>query len=226
MVDIVANVAEYLRDRSREERAASFDYCFNYFQSYRSRDVSGLAEPENLEASCLHLGYYLASWGMLRGSTVLHTKSYRFFIPVIEAVAAEPPHVWDIDANRYDDRTIDTLLDLIERIRSAMTAKPLTGALAKVPTNTLVTKVVLGVFGSIPAFDTFFTRGLRSVTGKPVRLNAPTLRLIADFYQANAQTIDRQRVRTLDFARDHLTRLRYTRAKVIDMVLLIEGGGS
>ena len=107
-----------------------------------------------------------------------------------------------------------------------MTAMSSAGALAKVPTNTLVTKVILGVFGSIPAFDTFFTRGLRSVTGKPVRLNAPTLRLIADFYQANAQMIDRQRVRTLDFASDHLTRLRYTRAKVIDMVLLIEGGGS
>lgn len=155
MVDIVANVAEYLRDRNREERAASFDFCFNYFQSCRSRDVSGLAGPENLEASCLHLGYYLASWRMLRGSTVLHTKSYRFFIPVIEAIATEPPDIWDIDANRYDDRSIDTLLVLIERIRSAMTATPLAGALAKVPTNTLVTKVVLGVFGSIPAFDTF-----------------------------------------------------------------------
>jgi len=29
-------MAAYLRDRSREERAASFDYCFNYFQGFRS----------------------------------------------------------------------------------------------------------------------------------------------------------------------------------------------
>lgn len=226
MVAIVANVAEYLRDRSREERAASFDYCFNYFQSYRSRNVSGLAEPENLEASCLHLGYYLASWGMLRGSTVLHTKSYRFFIPVIEAIATEPPAIWDIDVNRYDERTIDALLGLIERISAALTAKPSAGGPAKLPTSTLVTKVLLGVFGSIPAFDTFFSRGLRSITDKPVRLNASTLQAIADFYRANSRAIDHERVRTLDFASDRLTRLRYTRAKVVDMVLLIEGGGS
>ncbi|MGH9089771.1 MAG: hypothetical protein ACRDZR_00080 [Acidimicrobiales bacterium] len=226
MVDIAANVASYLRDRSRDERAASFDYCFNYFQSYRPHDLTTLAEPENLEASCLHLGYYLASWGMLRGSTVLHTKSYRFFIPVIKTIAAEPAAIWDIDVDRYDDHTIDALLDLIERIRSAITAKPSGDELAKIPTNTLVTKVILGVFGSVPAFDTFFCRGLRSVTGKPVRLNVPTLLAVANFYSANARAIDRERVRTLDFASDHLTGLRYPRAKVIDMVFLIEGGGS
>ena len=227
MVDIAANVAEYLRDRSREERAASFDYCFNYFQGFRaSDDIAGLAQPANLEASCLHLGYYLASWGMLRGSTVLHTKSYRFFIPVIEAISAEPSEIWDIDVHRYNDHKVNALLELVERIRAAITAKPSAGELAKIPTNTLVTKVLLGVFGSIPAFDTFFTHGLRSVTGKAARLNQSTLLTIADFYRANARAIDQQRVRTLDFASDRLTRQRYPRAKVIDMVFLIEGGGS
>jgi len=57
-------------------------------------------------------------------------------------------------------------------------------------------------------------------------LNQSTLRAIADFYAANARAIDHERVRTLDFASDRLTRLRYPRAKVIDMVFLIEGGGS
>jgi hypothetical protein len=227
MLDIAANVAAYLRDRSREERAASFDYCFNYFQGFRaSDDIAGVGRPENLEASCLHLGYYLASWGMLRGSTVLHSKSYRFFIPVIEAIAEESSEIWDIDVHRYNDHTVNALLELTERVRTAITAKPSAGGLAKSPTNTLVTKVLLGVFGSTPAFDTFFTRGLRLVTGKPARLNQSTLRAIADFYAANARAIDHERVRTLDFASDRLTRLRYPRAKVIDMVFLIEGGGS
>lgn len=57
-------------------------------------------------------------------------------------------------------------------------------------------------------------------------MNQSTLRAIADFYAANARAIDHERVRTLDFASDRLTRLRYPRAKVIDMVFLIEGGGS
>jgi hypothetical protein len=49
---------------------------------------------------------------------------------------------------------------------------------------------------------------------------------IRDFYTANAVAVDQQRARTLDFASGRPTPLRYTRAKVIDMVFLIEGGGS
>lgn len=41
-------------------RSRSWDYCYNYFQDH--------PEPtQDLERSCLQLGYYLASWGMLRG---------------------------------------------------------------------------------------------------------------------------------------------------------------
>ena len=106
MIDVAANVAQYLGDRSPVERASSFDYCFNYFQRFRDSATTGrLADPEHLEASCLHLGYYLASWGMLRGSTALHTKSYRFFVPVIETIAEEPPPLWSIDADVYTEET-------------------------------------------------------------------------------------------------------------------------
>jgi hypothetical protein len=86
--------------------------------------------------------------------------------------------------------------------------------------------VLLGVFGSVPAFDTFFKRGFRTVTGKAVKMDQRTLGAIRDFYAANAATIDQQLVRTLDFASGRPTPLRYTRAKIIDMIFLIEGGGS
>ena len=227
MIEIAVNVAKYFGDRSPVERAASFDYCFNYFQSFRSCDIiETLALPSNIEASCLHLGYYLASWGMLRGSTMLHTKSYRFFAPVIEAIAQERPAVWGIDANKYTDANITKLLELKSRMSAAMTTKSAEGNLVTVPTDTLITKVLLGVFGSVPAFDTFFKRGFRTVTDRAVKVDQRTLRAIGDFYAANAAAIDQQRARTLDFARGQPTALRYTRAKVIDMVFLIEGGGS
>jgi hypothetical protein len=227
LINIAANVARYFGDRSPAERAASFDYCFNYFQDFRSRgEIDALALPPNIEASCLHLGYYLASWGMLRGSTVLHTKSYRFFVPVIQAIAQEPPSVWGIDVDQYADASIAELLQLKSRMRAAMAVTSPGGDPVTVPTDTLVTKVLLGVFGSVPAFDTFFKRGFRAVTDKAVKMDQRTLSAIGDFYAANAAAIDQQRARTLDFATGRLTRLRYTRAKIIDMVFLIEGGGS
>jgi hypothetical protein len=227
LVDIAENVNKYFGDRSPVERAASFDYCFNYFQGFRACDeINALASPLNIEVSCLHLGYYLASWGMLRGSTVLHTKSYRFFIPVIRAIAREPDAVWEIDVDKYTDANIAKLMELKNRMSSAMSVDSSAGNPATVPTETLVTKVILGVFGSVPAFDTFFKRGFRTVTDKAVKMDPRTLGVIRDFYTANAAAVDQQRAKTLDFASGRPTSLHYTRAKVIDMVFLIEGGGS
>jgi hypothetical protein len=226
MIDIAANVARYLGDRSPVERASSFDYCFNYFQRLRDCSATGaLAEPEHREASCLHLGYYLASWGMLRGSTSLHTKSYRFFEPVIEAIAEQPPSLWSIDADVYTEENISALIELRDRLATALTARPALDGTARAPTNTLVTKVMLGVFGSVPAFDTYFLRGFRTVTTKRATFSHQSLQAVGDFYEQNSAAIDAQRIPTLDAASGQFSRQCYTRAKVIDMVFLIEGGG-
>jgi hypothetical protein len=69
-VDIEANLAAFTGDLGPDARYASFDYCFNYFRSFREQDrTADIAAPQNLQMSCLQLGFYLASWGMLRGSS-------------------------------------------------------------------------------------------------------------------------------------------------------------
>lgn len=225
-IDIAANVAQYLGDRSPVERASSFDYCFNHFQRFRDSAATGtLADPEHREASCLHLGYYLASWGMLRGSTSLHTKSYRFFETVIETIAEQPPSLWSIDADVYTEENISALIKLRNRLATALTARPALDGAVRAPTNTLVTKVMLGVFGSVPAFDTYFVRGFRTVTTRRVTFSRRSLETVGDFYEQNSAAIDAQRIPTLDAASGQFTRRCYTRAKLIDMVFLIEGGG-
>lgn len=212
-LDVEANLREYLKARGPTDRYASFDYCFNYFQEHReagrARDLAG---PALLQQSCLQLGFYLASWGMYRGSTVLLQRSVRHLVPVIEAIAHSPDSAWDIDANGYSSEAIDVLLDIDRRIRAA---------LHETATDTLITKIMLGVFGSVPAFDAYFRAGSgwRSFTRS-------TLAAIGSFCRENAEVIDRFLVPTLDFASGRETTRRYTRAKVIDMAFFIEGGGS
>lgn len=80
---------------SRTSRSRSWDYCYNYFQDQ--------PEPtQDLERSCLQLGYYLASWGMLRGSTFLFAETnmhhYGQAIRVIEDLN---PTMREIDADSY-----------------------------------------------------------------------------------------------------------------------------
>lgn len=62
--------------RKPNERLASFDYCYNYFYLfYKKGKISELASKENLQTSCLQLGFYLASFGTMRGSTFLIKKA-------------------------------------------------------------------------------------------------------------------------------------------------------
>jgi hypothetical protein len=208
-MDLDANLRRYLDDRRPNERYASFDYCFNYFQSFReSGDVSALASPANVQLSCLHLGFYLASWGMLRGSAELLQKSARHLIPVIEVVARTDTPFWELDAQCYTESNIQRLRELAGTICQAQPGM----------SDILVTKIMLGVFGSVPAFDTNFRRGCRVATFGP-----SALRKIGAFYQDHAEVINAYRVPTLDFVSGERTQRSYTRAKVIDMAFFIEG---
>jgi hypothetical protein len=208
--DIKGNLDAFLCRRAPTARYASFDYCFNYFQDARdARETAGLAEGDRIELSSLHLGFYLASWGMMRGSGGLHGHSLQELVPVVRVIADEPPATWELDVPGYSDTGIAAVLALGERIRSAYTfhASPI-----------LVTKTMLGVFGCIPAFDRFFRYGF----GRAV-LNRTTLAKISDFYKANKNALTAQPIHTLDFATRQDTHRCYTQAKIIDMVFFQEG---
>jgi hypothetical protein len=221
-MDLEGNILQYLRgsadgrDRGRHpgERYASFDYCFNYFQSFREAGkTSELAAPARLEMSCLQLGFYLASWGMLRGSSFLLQKSLQAYEPVINAIATMDDGVWEIDAHCYSEANITMLL----KCRDVLVRE--FGRQYK-PSDTLVTKVMLGVFGNVPAFDIFVKRAL-GVSG----LGPRALQKVSSFYRANSEVIERYRAKisTLAFATGQVTSRRYTRAKVMDMAFFIEG---
>jgi hypothetical protein len=77
---------------------------------------------------------------------------------------------------------------------------------------------MLGVFGSVPAFDTNFKTGF-GVYG----FGESSLMRVGRFYQENAELIDRNRVPTIDFDTGTDSNRRYTRAKVIDMIFFVEG---
>lgn len=210
--DVKANIEQYLGDRDPTARYASFDYCYNHFQSYRERgDITAVASTETMELSCLHLGFYLASWGMLRGSTDLLQRSIRHFEGVIEAIAEAPPAIWQIDANDYGDEAWTNIRDFRDRVRLALPNKT---------SDILVTKIMLGVFGCVPAFDTYFKNGSGLST-----FGQGALRRVERFYREHAEIIERYRVPTLAFAAGGTTTRNYTRAKVVDMIFFIEGAG-
>jgi hypothetical protein len=221
-MDIDRNIALFMGDGDPQPggRYASFDYCFNYFQAFREQDrVEEIAARGNMQVSCLQLGFYLASWGMFRGQSVLRGRSLQQFRPVVESISTTPQMIWEIDADSYSPDTCRALVDTASDIRRALQFPH-----DKWPSATLVTKIMLGVFGNVPAFDTWVRAGLRA-EGLVGRFGPRALQRIGCFYQDHSQVIDRNRIHTLDFETGKPTRRRYTRAKVIDMIFYVEGGG-
>lgn len=207
--EIERNLQEYVEGRSDAARYASFDYCFNYFRRLRDAGhLSEILEPEKLQVSCLHLGFYLASWGMFRGKSHLLQGSMRHYVSLLEVIVQEDA-LFDVDVDGYDSDAISLLRRGFSSVRQAFPHPA---------TDTLVTKVMLGVFGCVPAFDTYFKTGFRAATFGP-----KSLRRIKSFYDANEELIERYRIPTLDFSNGRDTDLRYTAAKVIDMVFFVEG---
>jgi hypothetical protein len=137
-------------------------------------------------------------------------RSLAHLVPVIDVIARAPIEAWEIDADGYTRDACKSLLEVSAQIRTAFPERA---------TDTLVTKIMLGVFGPVPAFDTNFKTGFGLYA-----FGENALLRVGRFYQENAEAIDRHRVPTLDFDTGVASNRRYTRAKVIDMIFFVEGG--
>jgi len=194
------------KGRKPDERYASFDYCYNYFYSfYKTGKLSELANKENMQTSCLQIGFYLASWGMLRGSSFLLEKSVRHYRDLIIAISKMDPQLWRTDVENYDEKGIPLLMDCREQIVLALRDR---GARS----DTLVTKIMLGVFANVPAFDKYFRTSMRVHS-----FNKKALLKIRDFYHTNKVGFDSYKIHTFDFITARETDVVYSTAKLIDM---------
>ncbi len=143
------------KGRKPDERYSSFDFCYNYFYSFYKRNkINELAYIKNIQMSCLQLGFYLASWGMMRGSSFLLEKSVKNYKTLIIAISKMNPKLWEIDVDKYDDENINLLLNCKQQIVEVL------GEMNK-PSDTLITKIMLGVFANTPAFDQYVRNSLK-----------------------------------------------------------------
>ena len=84
--------------------------------------------------------------------------------------------------------------------------------------HTLVTKIMLGVFANIPAFDYYFKKSM-----KVHSVNKNSLLKIKKFYLENRDVFDSFEVHTFDFLTSNETNNIYTKAKLIDMCGFMDG---
>ena len=147
--EAVSNYYAYVREPNHRYR--SWEHCYRFFSQRADIDR---------DRACLHLGFYLASWGMLRGSTKLLQKDYKIHEEAVDIILS--PQYDCLHGLPLENACIlqSHLFSLISDLREAYRILLLTeirGAIS----DTLITKVLLGTMGCIPAYDRFLVRGLR-----------------------------------------------------------------
>ncbi len=205
------NVNQFFsKSENLSARYASWDHCYIYFRTAHAEGrLSNLSDGKMLQTSCMFLGFYLASWGMYRNSELQRRNAYAL-APVIQEIVAAPSEVWALDVENYDEESIKSILKTAEMIRKALPGYA---------TDTLVSKTMLGTFGNVPAFDTYFRKGFGIN-----RFNAESLKEIKRYFDQHQKEFQSLRRQTKDFE-GKPTDLKYTQAKLIDMVFFVEGGG-
>ena len=82
---IIKSSTEFYNDLKSDEngRYRSWEHCYSHFMNARGRN------DVDYDYLSLQLAFYLASWGMYRGSSFLLQKDYRVHISVVKELLSE-----------------------------------------------------------------------------------------------------------------------------------------
>lgn len=216
-------ISSYYGDGVGEHhRYRSWEHCYKYFRSAR---LNGIAADRDHAA--LQLGFYLASWGMYRGSSFLLQHTCTVHRGVIDLIAeGRFDALWNTDfgASETDGQFIPVIRELIAGVRQAY--QPFVPARGSgQPTDTLITKVVLGTFGCLPACDRLFIDGLKSQGIKFSYLNDHFVARVLAFCKGHLPELQKEQASI-----EQASGIRYPLMKLVDMyfwqVGIEQGSGS
>jgi len=203
---IIRSAKTFYEKLKRDEhgRYRSWEHCYEKFHD--ARNDSGA----NLDYLSLHLAFYLASWGMYRGSSFLLQKDYLVHAPIVQEVLRDRyDPLLDIEcADIRREPNLKLLEDLGNAMRSLYREAQVT------PTDTLVTKVLMGTLGCVPAYDRYFIAGIKdqSVVGRGgYSYNRKSVAALADFYVENSKALESARSGLM------VDGLEYPQMKMLDM---------
>jgi len=193
-------------------RSRSWEHCYRVF-----RDARTDPSPD-YDYLSLHLAFYLASWGMYRGSSFLLQKDYKVLVPIVEEILKpEYDCLFGLACTelRNDDvqaqlkKLYASIADDFHPIREEVAGREVASPVSPV----LITKILMGTLGCVPAYDRFFGIGAKYLGLEKDTYQEKSLRELADFYEAHNDRLEEARrgMRTED--------LVYPQMKLLDMGL-------
>lgn len=144
----IANVFE--KQRTYMHRFASWDYCYGLAQCMYARkwELTDL----DYDYMALNLAFYLASWGMYRGSSFLLDKSYKIHIKPVKLIFSKD-ELWKEILSSKELTAFEK--ELTKAYESDDKADVSNDAISDPMTDTLFTKILLGLTGNVIAYDRY-----------------------------------------------------------------------
>lgn len=174
-------IARYLTSLTNDEfhRYKSWDHCYNAFST-----------KSDIELLALHLGFYLASWGMYRGSGGLLQKNHRIHLGAIKILQSRNYYQLQCNpTNEVKEKDVLQIISLkgdlslyyngIMHKKGNNLEKPIS------PTDTLISKIILGTLACVPAYDRYFLMGMKHYGIKHRLFNEGSLLVLFAFIEQN-----------------------------------------
>jgi len=188
-------------------RYRSWEHC--YAQFYEARQNPEKANVDNLS---LHLAFYLASWGMYRGSSFLLQYDYTIHTSVVEEILKQKYNkLLGLECNELNNEEICSLLDELNmeikriydpfrsKVKELKGKKDISQDIPQDISNILVSKILLGTLGCVPAYDRFFVKAVTNIdeeTKKKVttrNYNIASLQKLIKFYEEHQEKLEKLR---------------------------------
>ena len=195
-IDELIDAAQiFYADARRDEngRSRSWEHCYRVF-----RDARTDPSPD-CDYLSLHLAFYLASWGMYRGSSFLLQKDYKVLTPIVEKIL-KPEYDCLFGVDCVDLRELEVqarLTEVNERIaahfepiRDEVAGREVVSPVSPV----LITKILMGTLGCVPAYDRFFQDGVATYKVTTREYSLESVRKLAKFYEAHNDRLEEARL--------------------------------
>lgn len=214
MCEIINTVMAFFNDgqNNNHHRFKSWENCYFHFRAKRLNNDFAITEFDSLQ-----LGFYLASWGMYRGSSFLLQNSYEIHTPVLEQIFDQQNNqLWEYNFENLTEEWLNNLFTLKESIIEIYRNE--TTPLQRV-SDTLVTKIILGVMGITPAYDRFFRDGCRQMNVRPfINFSKNSYRRMVQFYIDNQELFIQAQNQI-----QAISNLEYPVMKLVDMFFWTKG---
>ena len=212
--ELISAAQTFYEDARRDEngRSRSWEHCYRVF-----RDARTDPSPD-YDYLSLHLAFYLASWGMYRGSSFLLQKDYKVLVPIVEEILKSEYDCLfgvacaDLRESEVQERLTNVYAYIAKHfrpIREKVAGRKVTTPVSPV----LITKILMGTLGCVPAYDRFFQDGVATYKVTTQEYSLESVRKLAKFYEAHNDRLEEARrgMRVGD--------LIYPQMKLLDMGL-------